>query len=202
MLVWLDLETTGLDPQTDDIIEVSVILTDDSLNEISRFDRVVYSPIAQGVIDGYRLWGKEAMSDESLHIPGRAAIHPKVVEMHMASGLWYEARRGMALKTVDEDLAALITAFRALGAPQLAGSTISFDRGFLAAHMPKTIATLHHRNVDVTTFNETARRFWPEVHKSRPGAGSNIAHRGMADIESSIAVYKHYLAHLGPKEAA
>ncbi len=200
MLVWLDLETTGLDPRHDEVLEVSAILTDDSLNERARFDRVVYSPIAQGVIEGYRLWGKEAMADESLHIPGRAAIHPKVVEMHMASGLWHESRRGMALATVDDDLAALIKS-HAVGPPQLAGSTVSFDRGFLAEHMPKTLAALHYRNVDVSTFNETAKRFWPEVHKSRPGAGANIAHRGMADIESSIAVYKHYLAHLGPKEA-
>lgn len=151
-LAWIDLETTGLDPDADWVLEVACIITDDQFNELARFHRVLYHDPA--CID---------------------SCDPSVVE----------------------ELAEFLTPYK--GA-QLAGSTISFDRSFLAEHFPLTHAKLHYRNVDVTALNELARRVWPELYEARPERKE--AHRAMSDIEESIAVAKYYIEHLTVKEQA
>lgn len=206
MLVFTDLETSGLDPQKNSLLEVAVIITDDALREVARFEQVVYWEGANAIVD---LLNENA--DESCF--AELGVHPVVIKMHRDNGLWAKVPNGTALATVDRELAAFIREHAvtrtertdpATGEiqikddlPQLAGSTISFDRAFIAVHLPKTLAVLHYRNVDVSSFNETARRFWPAIYEARP-RGGNKAHRGMADIEESIAVYKHYLASLAP----
>ncbi|MGN6103517.1 MAG: oligoribonuclease [Kofleriaceae bacterium] len=211
MLLWIDLETTGLDASTDHVLEVAAIVTDDNLDEVARFHRVVYSPRADKVCHALAT---------GLVAPGmHHTVAQAVVEMHAKTGLWAESRRGQALATVDSDLAEFIknhatrvderpetdpVRIRAGYAtrqtrvpPQLAGSTISFDRAFMATRLPTAERALHYRNVDVTSFNEVARRFWPAIHESRPRADDG-AHRAMVDIELSIAQLKYYLAHIGP----
>lgn len=209
MLVWTDLETTGLDPKKCSVLEVACIVTDDKLEEVARFQRVIYYPDAEKLA---HLRGDEpedaiaALSDET-------GIHPRVVVMHAKNGLWDACAKSPHTRDqVDEELAAFLKSTSAVvevyvddagekktrrNTAQLAGSTISFDRGFMASDLPKALAELHYRNVDVTTLNELARRFWPSIHKTRP-VDSHASHRGMADIEESLAVCKHYLASLAP----
>lgn len=188
MLVWIDLETTGLKATKEHVLEVAAIVTGDNLLEIARFHRVVYSPHAARVLDGHADF---------------AGIEQIVVDMHTKTGLWRESYLGMAIGSVDRDLAAFITEHAIIldtngkrHLPQLAGSTISFDRAFLDARLPKAHDCLHYRNLDVTTLNELARRLWPAMHEARPRTGA--AHRAMADIEESIAVCKFYAESLGP----
>lgn len=200
-LLWTDIETTGLDPNKHTILEVSAIVTDDVLNEIARFDRVVYSPIATRVFDYVALGTHENVA------PAQLGVSAFTINMHLASGLWSASVHGEAIDSVDRDFAGFIQdhAVRevkldiadadgktTIDKPQLAGSTISFDRKFIEHHMPRSAALLHYRNIDVATFNETARRFWPELHAARPHS-KDRAHRGMADIEESLRVYRHYL---------
>jgi len=233
MLVWLDLETTGLDPLEEDVLEVAVIVTDDALNERACFQRVIYSPIADRVLSRVPEFDEKLRAlaagynniDLGLivecyrfHDTGKQDVDPFVVKMHTDNGLWQEVRRGQALATVDADLARFIEEHAhqhvevkdtrgpipkitsRLDKPQLAGSSISFDRGFLAAHFPKTLDTLHYRNLDVSTLNEVARRFWPSTYEGRPRA-ANDAHRGMKDIEVSLASLRYYLSVLAVVES-
>jgi oligoribonuclease (3'-5' exoribonuclease) len=238
VIVWTDLETSGLDSRNEDVLEVAAIITDDQLNEVARFERVLYYRHADAIIAHCERVEK-TIQERLLANPGleyakawelkewrvpvttsleASKVDPYVVKMHRDNGLWEACRYGQALATVDRDLRDFIrqhgvktstvtkedgTSKVVVDKPQLGGSTISFDRQFLNAHFPLTTAegkdgVLNHRNVDVSTFNEVARRFWPQVHKERPGVGSNSKHRGMDDISMSIAVLKHYLHRLAP----
>ncbi len=211
MLLWLDLETTGLLPTQEHVLEVAAVVTTDELEEVARFVRVVYSPRAAAVLE---LLGKAKFEDHSDDFWLRTTrVDPYVVKMHLNNGLWTDVRHGQALATVDQDLAAFVREHGVYTRvvtneagevtetktypPQLAGSTVSFDRAFLAEHLPLAHATLHYRNVDVTTLNELARRFWPKTHDARPRA-PKVAHRGLADILESIATARYYVGALGP----
>lgn len=206
MLVWTDLETTGLDPKIESILEVAVIVTDDALKEVARFERVIYYSESTQLA---HLTGDE--SDEEIkRCADFTKIHPIVVRMHAKNGLWKASDSSELVSyTVDSQLAEFLREHSVLVEKkddgterkipaQLAGSTISFDRGFMAEELPQSLAVLHYRNVDVTTLNELARRFWPAIHKTRP-KDSHASHRGMSDIEESIDVLRHYLAHLAPQ---
>lgn len=205
MLVWTDLETTGLEPKCDSVLEVAAIVTDDQLNETARFTRVIYHPISEELAH----LTAESTEAEFEDAANGTDIDLIVVKMHARNGLWKaSAQSPYLLRTVDEEFAAFLLEHSIKLEPdketgkmkpvkaQLAGSTISFDRGFMAEELPVALAELHYRNVDVSTLNELGRRFWPDVHARRPKKGD--AHRGMADIEESIAVCRYYLAALAP----
>lgn len=185
MIVWIDLETTGLDVTKDVVLEVAAIITDDALVEIARFSEVCHWQLARGLLDGYT-----------------CNIDPYVVKMHTDNGLWLASSEATARRlTVDEWLETFIVKHvEAVGkklGPQLGGSTINFDRAFLKAQFPLTHSTLHYRNVDVTTLNELARRFWPAVHAARP-RNASAAHRAAADVEESLNLARYYTQALGP----
>lgn len=176
-LLWVDLETTGLDPEHDKVLEVAAVVTEHAGNDLVEVARF------QAVTDGARyrdLW----------------KLHPAVQAMHEKSGLWIESTlRGRPLADVASELYAFIDA----NAPraQLAGSTISFDRAFMKKHLPSAHALLHYRNLDVSSLNEMARRWFPAAYATRPNADrpkEAAAHRAMDDILESIATLRHYLA--------
>lgn len=236
MLVWLDLETTGLEPSKEHVIEAACIITDDALTEVARFERVIYSPKADLIlraVDGMtaeqfralpsrRQTGEARPSPNQEDIVAHTGVDPFVVAMHLENGLWEKCRRGENIATVDADLREFIlkhgvetvtktypadgdkpeTTKTFVNKPQLAGSTISFDREFLRAHFPRTTdektGALHYRNIDVSTLNELARRFWKPLHEARPGRDARASHRGMDDIQASIEVLRHYLRGLFP----
>jgi oligoribonuclease len=176
-LVWTDLETSGLDPDKDLILEIAIIVTNGDLQEIACCE---YTTDAAG-------WLRLDQLD------------PIVQQMHLKSGLWEQSRDS----TMSTDKVARLCAefIDKLGVvkPQLAGSTISFDRGFLRRRMPELHQRLHYRNLDVSTLNEVAKRFWPEVWAGRPQAeDKDKPHRAMLDIRHSIEQLRYYLSSLGP----
>jgi len=189
LLVWTDLETTGLEPEHESVLEVAVIVTDTALNEIASFTGV---------------------TNEAQHRPF-ARLHPKVQEMHLKNGLWAESLASRtSVEKLDVELwgwldivltghADVVDGKRV--APQLAGSTISFDRSFLRKHTPKFHELLHYRNLDVSTLNEVARRWWPAVWQGRPGANGkpeDAKHRALDDIRGSIDALRYYLGKIAP----
>jgi oligoribonuclease len=184
MLVFLDLETTGLDPNKDDVLEVAAIVTDDQLNEIARFERVIWTSI-------------------KFH-----QLNPFVRDMHTQNGLWPLIAGGDDAASADKDLAAFIrehavnaTKDGKTDRPQLAGNTISFDRAFMQKHLPDAEAELHYRNLDISSLNEMSRRFFPAAYEARPKQ-PQIAHRAMADAEDSLRVARHYAKALTTPAAA
>ena len=174
MLVWMDLEMTGLDPANDVIVEIATIVTDDDLEIVAEGpDLVVHQP------------------DEAL-----AAMDPVVVEMHTASGL-IEAIK--ASTTTLEDAGAATLEFIKTHVPEprtipLCGNSIGTDRRFLAIYLPEIEDHLHYRSVDVSTIKELTRRWYPGALEATPRKAT--AHRALDDIRESIEELRWYRANV------
>jgi oligoribonuclease len=199
MIVFCDLETGGLDPEKHPVLEVALVITDDALADVPKgaISRVVYWAPAPYMLveDPTRLAAEARFYD----------VDPFVLDMHTKNGLWQaSATSEHTLASTDAMLHAFIRercgdAIGEKKGPQLGGNTISFDRAFLKRHLPLTHATLHYRNVDCTTLNEMARRFWPAVYEGRPRAAKDAAaHRAEADVMESVELARYYAKALGP----
>jgi oligoribonuclease len=170
-LIWIDLEMTGLKPDSDRIIEIGVVVTDPQLTV--RIEGPVLA-IHQ--------------SDEAL---GKMDKWNKGV--HGRSGLTERVR----VSTVNEAMAeAEVIAFlkKHVGANKspMCGNSICQDRRFLALYMPKLEAFFHYRNLDVSTLKELARRWQPELVS---GFKKAQKHTALADIHESIDELKYYRQH-------
>src|SRR5512139_154519 len=174
VLVWLDMEMTGLDPAKERIIEIATILTDGNLVEIGVGpDLVIHQDdVVLGAMDD---WNR---------------TH------HGASGL---TERVKSSTVTDGDAEAQTLAFIAqhVGAkerPVLAGNSIHQDRRFIRKYMPKLDTRLHYRMVDVSTIKELARRWYPAVVAKQPA--KKDTHRALDDIRESIEELRFYRANV------
>jgi oligoribonuclease len=191
LIVWIDLEATGLVATAAAVLEVAAIVTDDRLREVGRFHRVVHWPRAE-LLAGMR------PAD-----PGEASaggIDRAVVELHARNGLWAEsARSSHDVDAVDLQLAEFLVRTASevgpLDKPQVAGSSIWYDRGLMRVWLPRALEGLHYRSIDVTTLSELARRFWPGLHDDAPR--KREIHRAMPDIEDSLALCRYYVDRIG-----
>ena len=174
----MDLEMTGLDPDTDVVVEIATLITDDDLAIVAEGpDLVVHQP--PEVLD--------RMGDF-------------VRAMHTKSGL-LEAI-GTSTTTLAEASEATMAFLRehideARTVP-LCGNSIGTDRRFLLRWLPEIEEFLHYRSIDVSTIKEVARRWHPEVFKSAPDKAGG--HRAMDDIRESVAELRHYRAALFSKD--
>lgn len=161
-LLWLDLETEGLDPATCSILEVAVSVADlaSPLNA---------TPLYHAVL---------GTSDERV-----SKLHPIVFDMHTKNGLLTEClRSGKTVADVERDLLALIPASPDKEEmPVLAGSSIHFDHSFLRVHCPELSGRLSHRHYDVTA----VKFFCQSLGMAKPPK-AEAAHRAAEDIVASI----------------
>ena len=170
VLVWLDMEMTGLDPATEGIIEIATILTDGQLNEIAVGpDLVIHQ-------------------DDAV----LAAMDDWNTKHHGASGLTQRVRESTIS---DDDADAQTVAFiqahvPAKERPVLAGNSIHQDRRFIRRYMPLLEKRLHYRMVDVSTIKELARRWFPQVIARQPQ--KRDTHRALDDIRESIDELRFY----------
>ena len=171
-LIWIDLEMTGLYPDTDRNIEVAVVVTDPNL------ERRVEGPVfaihqSDATLDAMDAWNKGTHGKSGL------------VERVKAS----EIDEAHAQAQVIEWLAQYVKA----GKSPMCGNSICQDRRFLAKDMPALEAFFHYRNLDVSTLKELARRWKPTALE---GVKKAQAHTALADVHESIDELLHYRQHL------
>jgi len=167
-LVWLDLETTGLNDRTSTILEIATIVTDKQLNVIEEGPSlVIHQP------------------DEVL-----ANMDPWCVNQHGVSGLTEASRRSnVSMAKAEEATLAFVRAHCLRDRAPLCGSSIGFDRRFIFHHMPRLNAYLNYRNVDVSTLKELVARWYPAVLGKLE---KESTHRALDDIRESIEELRLY----------
>jgi oligoribonuclease len=171
-LIWIDLEMTGLRPDTDSIIEIATVVTDKELVVIADGPVfAIHQP--ENVLALMDDWNQKQHGSSGLTARVRAStVNEAEAEAHTL-----------------EFLAPLVKS----GASPMCGNSICQDRRFLARHMPKLERFFHYRNLDVSTLKELARRWAPGVTETFVKQGTHLAH---ADIHESIRELKHYRAKL------
>ena len=171
-LVWIDLEMSGLLPETDRILELAVVVTDAQLTQ--RVEGPVLAiHQSDAVLDGMDAWNK------GTH--GRSGL----IERVRASPVDEAAAQSAAI--------AFLQAYVPAGKSPMCGNSICQDRRFLARGMPTLEAFFHYRNLDVSTLKELARRWKPQALE---GFKKAQAHTALADIHESIDELLHYRRHL------
>ena len=170
-LIWVDLEMTGLNPDTDLIIEIATVVTDKDLNIL-----------AQGPV-------------LAVHQPDTAlaAMDDWNQKHHGGSGLIDRVKAS----TINEAEAERLTIeFLGQWVPEntspICGNSIGQDRRFLYRYMPKLEAYFHYRNIDVSTLKELAARWAPEV---KNGFNKESTHQALDDIIESIEELRYYREH-------
>ena len=167
-LIWLDMEMTGLNPLTDKVLELAIVVTDAYLNTIAEAPVLVVHQ-SDEVLAGMDAW------NTSTH--GRSGLTAKV--------------RASTLS--EQDVAAHMLEFlKAYIGPNkspMCGNSICQDRRFMAQHMPELEKYFHYRNLDVSTLKELARRWQPKVYD---GFKKATKHTALADVYESIDELKHY----------
>jgi oligoribonuclease len=169
-LVWVDCEMTGLDPETEALIEIAVLVTEPDLTPLDTgLDLVI-------------------ACDESV-LENMGAF---VADMHAKSGLTDEVRASpISLQEAEDTVLEYIKQHvpEARTAP-LCGNSIATDRTFITKYMPRLDDHLHYRMIDVSSIKELARRWYPRVYYNQPPKG--LAHRALADILESVQELEYY----------
>ena len=176
-LVWLDLEMTGLDVDRHVIVEIAALVTDDDLEPVDDgIDLIVHQPPS-----------------------ALAEMDDFVRAMHTKSGLLPEIEAStLSLADAGAQVLDYVRAHVGEGSSPLCGNSIGVDRRFLDRQLPELDKFLHYRSIDVSSFKELCRRWYPKVYKGRPD--KTETHRALADVLESIAEMKYYREHmLAPK---
>ncbi|MEP6504099.1 MAG: oligoribonuclease [Betaproteobacteria bacterium] len=169
-LIWVDMEMTGLFPDTDRIIEVAVVITDPHLT--IRVEGPVFAiHQADETLDGMDAWNKGT---------------------HGRSGLIERVKASTVTEAQAEaELIEWMSQYVPKGKSPMCGNSICQDRRFMARTMPKLEEFFHYRNLDVSTLKELAKRWKPSALEGLKKAGN---HTALADVQESIDELVHYRA--------
>jgi len=170
-LIWVDMEMTGLNPDSDRIIEVALVITDSQLNTIAEGPvLVVHQP--NEILDGMDKWNKST---------------------HAKSGLIDKVKASRLTETeVEMRLIEFLQQHVPSGISPMCGNSICQDRRFMARTMPKLEEYFHYRNLDVSTLKEIVKRWKPGIASGFTKEGK---HEALADIYDSISELKYYREH-------
>ena len=167
-LIWIDMEMTGLTPDSDRIIEMAMLITDPDLNLLAEGPvLVIHQP--DEVLDAMDSWNKGTHKKSGL------------IDKVRASRLAEAEAEAQAVQFLRQHVPA--------NTSPMCGNSICQDRRFLARWMPKLESYFHYRNLDVSTLKELVRRWKPEAAK---GFAKEGKHEALADILESIEELKYY----------
>lgn len=167
-LIWIDLEMTGLVPETDRIIEIATLVTDSDLNILAQGPVLAVKQSA-AALAGMDDWNQRT---------------------HGNSGLIERVRHSLVDDAAaQEQTLAFLQQYSEAGASPMCGNSICQDRRFLARYMPALESFFHYRNLDVSTLKELAKRWAPDVVNSLV---KQSTHQALDDIKDSIAELQHY----------
>mgnify|MGYP000085033785 FL=1 len=170
-LLWLDMEMTGLSPDTDRIIELAIVVTDADLNTVAEGPvLVVHQP--DEVMNAMDAWNKGTHGKSGL------------IDRVHASQLNEAEVEAQMLEFVKQHVPARTS--------PMCGNSICQDRRFMARYMPQLEAFFHYRNLDVSTLKELAKRWRPGLSEDFKKSNK---HEALADIYESIDEMKYYREH-------
>ena len=170
-LVWIDLEMTGLKPDTDKIIEIATLVTDENLNLLAE-GPVLAIKQSDAALDAMDEW------NQTHH--GRSGL----IERVKASAIDEKEAVRQTLEFLAD--------YSEPNASPLCGNSICQDRRFMANYMPELEAFFHYRNLDVSTLKELAKRWKPEI---MTGLTKKATHQALDDIRESIEELRYYREH-------
>ena len=171
-LVWMDLETTGIDDRSCSILEIATIITDKDLNLVEEGpDLVIHQP--NSVLRKMDQW---------------------CIDQHGGSGLTESSRKSeVSLGDAAAQTLNFVRKHCLRGKAPLCGNSIGFDRRFIMHHMPKLNDYLDFRNVDVSSIKELVQRWYPGVVDQ---VNKKATHRSLDDIRESIDEMRFYRKHV------
>ena len=170
-LIWVDMEMTGLNPDTDCIIEVALVITDSQLNTLAEGPVLVVHQ-SDAILDGMDKWNKST---------------------HAKSGLIDKIKASQLTEVdVEAQMIAFLKQHVPSGASPMCGNSICQDRRFMARSMPQLEAYFHYRNLDVSTLKELVKRWKPDIAS---GFSKDSKHEALSDIYDSINELKDYRQH-------
>ena len=170
-LIWLDMEMSGLLPDSDRILELAAVVTDANLNVLGESPVLVIHQ-TDAVLEGMDAWNK------GTH--GRSGLIEKVKASTLNE------------QSATEQMIAFLKQHVPAGKSPMCGNSICQDRRFMARYMPDLESYFHYRNLDVSVFKELARRWKPAVYTGFKKASK---HEALADIYESIDELKYYREH-------
>lgn len=161
-LIWIDLEMTGLSPETDTIIEIATVVTDNHLNELAEGPMIAIQQ-SRATMEG--------MDDWNTRQHGESGLTDRVLSSDVGT-------REAELATIE-----FLEEWVDAGASPMCGNSICQDRRFMAREMPDLERYFHYRNLDVSTLKILAQSWAPAVAK---GYVKESAHLALSDIRDSI----------------
>ena len=170
-LIWIDLEMTGLKPDSDRIIEIGVVVTDPQLTV--RIEGPVLA-----IHQSDEALGKMDKWNKGVH--GRSGLTERVKVSTVSEAM------------AEAEVIAFLKKYVGANKSPMCGNSICQDRRFMALYMPKLEAFFHYRNLDVSTLKELARRWQPELVT---GFKKAQKHTALADIHESIDELMYYRQH-------
>jgi oligoribonuclease len=170
-LLWVDMEMSGLSPETDHVLELAMVVTDTELNVVAEGPVIVIHQ-DDAVLERMDEWNRTTHA--------RSGLTARVRESRLDEALAEQQMLEWAARYVPA------------GRSPMCGNSICQDRRFMARWMPRLEAFFHYRNLDVSTLKELARRWKPQVARSFE---KKSRHEALSDIYESIAELKHYRTH-------